>query len=176
MDQKNSFNFVPMDQKTVLKMISDLSNSKASPKDALPTYIIQQSSDIFSSKVLIDFEKAIRDGVFPDNMKLAHVSPIFKKDNHLDKSNYRSVSNLSAISKIFERSMFVQINGFMDTILSSYQCGFRKTMNTQNCLLFMIEKWKILGVNMICSVLIFYIILTKTLLLNNNNFILTSLY
>ena len=73
-------------------------------------------------------------------MKYADVSPIFKKGDRLDKSNYRPISILSSLSKIFEKLLFAQINRFMEPNLSMYQCGFRKNMNAQNCLLFLIEK------------------------------------
>ena len=46
------------------------------------------------------------------------------------------------MSKIFERLLFAQINEYMDSKLSIFQCGFRKNTSPQNCLLFIIEKWK----------------------------------
>ena len=93
-------------------------------------------------KDFIDFNHSIDTGCFPSNLKLADVTPIFKKGDRLDKSNYRPVSILSSLSKIFERLLFNQINDFFDPLLSKYQCGFRKGLSAQNCLLFMIEKIK----------------------------------
>ena len=81
-------------------------------------------------------------GSFPDKLKLADVSPIYKKGGRSEKSNYRPVSILPAISKLYERFMFVQINEFMDSKLSQFQCGFRKGYSTQYCLIRMLEKWK----------------------------------
>ena len=75
-------------------------------------------------------------------MKLADVSPIFKRDDKLCKENYRPVSILSPLSKTFERLISYQINTFMSEKLSIYLCGFRKGMSTQNCLLYLVEKWK----------------------------------
>jgi len=75
-------------------------------------------------------------------MKLADVSPIFKKDDKHSKDNYRPVSVLSSMSKIFERLMLSQINNYMYDKLSIYLCGFRKGMSSQNCLLFLVEKLK----------------------------------
>ena len=48
---------------------------------------------------------------FPDNMKLAAITPVFRKKDPLKKETYRTVSILSAISKIFERRMQKQIVG-----------------------------------------------------------------
>ena len=81
-------------------------------------------------------------GNFPDNMKLADITPVFRKKDPLKKENYRPVSILSAISKIFERLMQKQIVGYMENFLSPYLCGCRKNFNTQNALLALIENWK----------------------------------
>ena len=58
------------------------------------------------------------------------------------RDNYRPVSILPNISKIFERCIFCQLSKFMDQFLSKYQCGFRKGYSAQYCLLAMLEKWK----------------------------------
>ena len=56
--------------------------------------------------------------------------------------NYRPLSILSAISKIFERLMLKQIEGYMENFLSLYLCGYRKNFNGQQGLLALIETWK----------------------------------
>ena len=58
------------------------------------------------------------------------------------KDNYRPVSILSNISKIYETLMFKQISEYFELILSKFQCGFRKGYSAQHCLLAMLEKWK----------------------------------
>ena len=119
-----------------------MSSQKASPLDSVPPKIIKDHIDIISLKIEVDFNSAIKNGIFPHNMKLADVSPIFKKDDKHLKGNYRPVSVLSSMSKIFERLMLTQINNYMGDKLSIFLCGFRKGMSAQNCLLFLIEKWK----------------------------------
>ena len=56
--------------------------------------------------------------------------------------NYRRVSILSNISKIYERYLYDQIQVFFDSVLSKYQCGFRRGYNAQPCLITPVEKWK----------------------------------
>ena len=80
--------------------------------------------------------------MFPNKLKLADVCPVYKHGGRNDKSNYRPVSILPAISKIYERLLFYQLNYFFDLKLSQYQCGFRKGYSSQYCLLLMLEKWK----------------------------------
>ena len=119
-----------------------MNKSKCTPKNTIPVFVIKDNKDLFSRKLLIDFNHAIEQGIFPQNLKLAEVTPVFKTEERLDKSNYRPIGILSAISKIFERLLFSQINAYMDSKLSIYQCGFRKNMSAQHCLLLMIEMWK----------------------------------
>ena len=59
-----------------------------------------------------------------------------------DKQNYRPVSTLSNLSKVFEKLIYSQINTYMSDKFSKYLTGFRKNHNTQHALLNMIENWK----------------------------------
>ena len=110
--------------------------------DSILPNIIKENYDIFTYIIFIDFKFSVNFGTFPSNQKHADISPVFKKGDHLVKSNYRPVSILPALSKIFERLLFSQINAYMDPKLSMRQCGFRKNMSAQNCLLVMLEKWR----------------------------------
>ena len=60
----------------------------------------------------------IDNNCYPDDLKLAEVSPVFKMKDDLDKENYRPASVLSHVSKVFERIMYQQIEDFMKYKLS----------------------------------------------------------
>ena len=75
-------------------------------------------------------------------MNTAEVTPIFKKNDDLDKENYRSISVLPHVSKVFEKIMYIQIENFMEGELSKLLTDFRKNHSTQLCLVDMLEKWK----------------------------------
>ena len=139
---KTSFSFEKTTFNAVYNEIISLDLSKSSPKNSVPTKIIKDNCTIFASKLLIDFNNSIMTGVFPNNLKCADVTPTHKKGDRTDKTNYRPISLLSTLSKIFERLLFYQIHTFTESILSKYQCGFRKGYSSQYCLLFMIEKWR----------------------------------
>ena len=101
-----------------------------------------ENCDILSQRLQADFNVSINNSTFPDNMKFADVTPAHKKGDRTDKSNYRPVSVLPGLSKIFEKLLFTQINNFMDNKLSRHLCGFRKGLSPQYCLIAMIEKWR----------------------------------
>ena len=74
-------------------------------------------------------------GIFPSNLKLENITPIFKKDDPLDKSNYIPVSILSSLSKVYERIIYNQLSQHSKQFLNSILCGFPKAHNTQHLLL-----------------------------------------
>ena len=65
-----------------------------------------------------------------------------KKKSKSSKENYRSISILPNISKVYKKCLYDQISNFFEDVFSKYQCGFRKGYSARYCLLVMIEKWK----------------------------------
>ena len=84
----------------------------------------------------------LKTGNFPDNLKLADITPVFKMRNPLHKVNYRPASILSSILKVFEKLMQKQISGYINNYLSPYLCGCRKGFSSQQALMSLIENWK----------------------------------
>ena len=106
------------------------------------TKIIKENANIFTDFVHYSINSSINNGNFPSFLKLANVIPVFKKDCKNSKDNYRPISILKNISKVYERILFSQIGLFMNNFFSKFQCGFRKGYSTQQCLLALNEKWK----------------------------------
>ena len=120
----------------------NLDGSKSAPIESVPVRVLKDIADVLCPKLVIDFNKAISTGTFPQHMKLADVIPLFKKNIRQLKENYRPVSLLSALSKVFERLIHKQMHEYMLKKLSIFLCGFQKEMNAQNCLLFLVEQWR----------------------------------
>ena len=120
----------------------NLSSNKASSIEDIPIKIFKNSIHIYSEKRTNIFNECLINRKFPDTLKRADVTPIFKKGNDNEKENYRPVSMLSTFSKVFEKLLFEQINDHMQSKFSKHLTGFRKNHSTQNALLVMIEKWK----------------------------------
>ena len=138
----DTFCFKPILLYDVQTEIMLLDNSKACPKDTIPTNIIKDNCDIIACKLQSDFNKSINSASFPDNLKNADITPVHKKGDRTDKSNYRPVSILPPLSKINERLLYYQIDHYMDTKLSENLFGFRKGRSSQQCLTVMLEKWR----------------------------------
>jgi hypothetical protein len=86
--------------------------------------------------------KSIDQSVFPEKLKAAQVSPLFKKNNSLDKSNYRPISVLPTISKFYERAIFDQLMEFLNNHFNPLLSAFRSGFGCQTALLRIIEDWK----------------------------------
>ena len=124
------------------KELRELNSNKATTFGNIPTKILKQSSKSCSDSSKKLFNDALRDGYFPDKLKRADITPVFKKDDPTKAKNYRPVSVLPEVSKIFERIIQKQISFYIDQFPSPYMCGYRKDFSTQHALLSLIEKWK----------------------------------
>ena len=88
------------------------------------------------------FNDSIKDGHFPNKLKLADITPVFKKDDATCAKNYIPVSVLPVVSKIYERILHRQMIAHIDKHLSKYLCGYKNGYNTQHALISLIGKWK----------------------------------
>ena len=140
--KNKTFHFEEVNIEEVEKEILKLDKIKASQKTDIPTRTIKENIDIFADFSYTSRSSAIKSSGFLSSWKLADVTPVHKKGRKDMKENFRPVSILPTLSKIFEKCMFAQMSTFFDNIFSNQQCGFRKGYSTQHCLLVMLETWK----------------------------------
>ena len=141
-DSSKTFSFDLVSSDTIFKEIVSLDTKKATQSNDVPTKTVKANADWFSIFASNAFNESVVSCKFPSVLKLADVKPVHKKASRLEKTNYRPVSLLPNISKIFERCMHRQISEYFETVLSKLQCGFRKGYSTQDCLLAMVENCK----------------------------------
>ena len=80
--------------------------------------------------------------MFPTDMKLAEISPMFKKNDNLDKENYRSVNILTAMWKVLEYLISDQMISFFCNILNPVLSAYRKGYSCQHVILQVTEYWR----------------------------------
>ena len=141
-NRSSFFSFSPITYENVLEKVENLNVAKTSQQSDIPTKILKQNSKFFAKYFYQNINYCIENSVFPNDLKLADVTPIHKKKSKSKKDNYRPVSILPNISKVYEKLIYEQIRSYFENILSRYQCGFRKGYNAQHCLMVLIEKWK----------------------------------
>ena len=138
----SSFYFSHVDKNTVLKEIKKLNLNKAVQDSDIPVKILKENADFFADYIYLQFNEAVDSSKFADFFKSADISAAFKQGSRNKKENYRPISILPLISKIFEKIICRQLSNHFDNILSKFQCGFRKGYSPQHCLFLMIDKWK----------------------------------
>ena len=82
-------------------------------------------------------------GTFPDDWKCARVTPLFKQGEASDLNNYRPISVISVIAKVFERIVYDQLYNCLsnEDIISTHQSGFRSLHSTVTALLKATDNW-----------------------------------
>ena len=122
----------------VSKIISELKNGKSSD---IPIHIVKQSSHIISPLLSVLYNECMSDGIFPDDLKIGRISPIYKKDNEELLENYRPVSTLAVFGKIFEKIIYSRLYSFFQSQNTLYenQYGFRKNHSTSHALNFSVN-------------------------------------
>ena len=139
---EEKFSFSPTTSDEFRNHIETLDPKKATVQNDIPTKVLNITKEITSDYLSIIYNVSKQDQIFPDSLKLADVAPIHKKDERTNKENYRPVSLLPTVSKLFERDMYNQIINYIDKYLSPYLFGFRKGHSTEQCLNVMLERWK----------------------------------
>lgn len=117
----------------VEKVINNLQNGKASD---IPISVIKKSSPVIRSHLAYHFNTLMAQGHFPDKLKLAKITPIFKKGNAELLENYRPVSILPIFGKVFEKIIYTRLYSFLTSqgVLQEKQFGFREGHSTSQAL------------------------------------------
>ena len=134
------FSFQEITKSELNQEVLNLDSSKACQESDLPTKIIKANSDIFTEVIHEELNRGLEVGNCPCSLKLANVTPVHNKGNRSEKGNYRPVSILPNISKVFERCIYKQISQFFEGIISKYQCGLWKGHSAQHSLISLLEK------------------------------------
>ena len=119
----------PINNGEIEDIIAKLSNYKANDISPLLLKPLRQK---FSYVLAYLFKSCMLAGVFPNELKLAKVIPLYKSGNRNCTSNYRPTSILPTISKIFEKLLHKRIYNFLEhsNVIYDYQFGFRQSHST----------------------------------------------
>ena len=117
----------------VHRAILSLKNKFSVGADGVSSRTIKEMANLFSKISTPLFNKSLKQCVFPDKLKLAFIVPVFKSGDDTQMTNYRPISLLPCISKVFEKCVKMKIQNHLDHIinfLSDKQFGFVKNKST----------------------------------------------
>ena len=123
------------------KTISNIRESAAAWDELKPT-VVKSVRNCIASPLSHICNFSFVTGIFPDELKIANVVPIFKSGDEMVFSNYRPVSVLPVFSKVIERLMYTRLLKYIndDNLLYKYQFGFQKGKSTHMALIVLIDK------------------------------------
>lgn len=140
---QNSIFLRPSSSDEVAKIIGAFSSSKSSGPNSIPIKILKLLQDKISKPLSSLINRSFMTGVFPNVLKISKVIPVFKnKGSPLEVSNYRPISLLSNIEKIYEKIMYSRVMEFFNQSNQIYarQFGFRKGHSTSHILTNILER------------------------------------
>ena len=101
---------------------------------------LKEHFDVFGDGHQNLANNSLNNGVFPDKLKIRKVSSLLKSEDPFIKKDYRPITMLPAVSKVYERIIQDQTISFMKPVISIYLCGFHQGYSTQHALMRFAEK------------------------------------
>jgi hypothetical protein len=135
--QMNSFKFEKTNNKQVEKLLNDLSSTSGPGASGISSKVLKSAASVFTPIITNLFNDCIEQAVLPDEWKMAIVTPIYKnKGSNEDMNNYRGISVISPIAKIFEKILALQIITYLNNhkILLKRHHGFRSEHSCETAL------------------------------------------
>ncbi|CAB4036522.1 Hypothetical predicted protein, partial [Paramuricea clavata] len=139
----SSFNFQTVSESNVYRLRLSLNPRKSTGIDKIPAKIIRIAAPVITNSLTKIFNLAIISSTVPFEWKIARVTPIFKNGPRNLLNNYRPISILPVVSKLFEKVLYEQLHEYLVTqeLLSPRQFGFRKFHSTASALLDSTNEW-----------------------------------
>ena len=100
------FSLKPPSASAVCKLLNQLDAKKATELDRIPCKLLKLSSSIVGPFLAYTFKSCIDAEIFPNEWEIAKVAPLFKKGSKRELGNYRPISVLPLVSKIFEKNIY----------------------------------------------------------------------
>ena len=137
----HSIHLYEVSENELIKIIKNLKNSSHGP-DGIRTDIFKETYQLFLSPLLHLLNLSIKQGYFPNELKVARVTPIFKGGDPMEIKNYRPVSILNIFSKVYEKVMYSRLFDFLNknNVLYNLQFGFRNKYSTSAALIYLVDK------------------------------------
>ena len=130
---------------TVCKLLENVNVRKAAGLDGVSNKLLKFAAHIVAPSLTEIFTKSINTGIFPTEWKIARVTPIFKKGKKNDLNNYRPISVIPTVAKIFEKLVYDQLFSYFNDnkLLTSHQSGFRSFHSTLTALTEATNSWAV---------------------------------
>ena len=136
------FDFQNIDEETVRKTIQNLPSKNSCELDGISSKLIKIIEPAIIKPLTLLINQVLNTGIFPDELKIAKVIPLFKKYDPKLLKNYRPISLLPTISKVIEKIIFTQLSTYFNEnkLIFDNQYGFRPKHSTQYAALELVDR------------------------------------
>ena len=125
----------------LVKIIKSLMNKNSSGYDSLSNKMLKKEPYVFAKLLKPLINESLDSGIFPECLKVAKVIPIFKKGEVDNLNNYRPISLLPVLSKVFEKVLNDKLTKVIDEgFIDEYQFGFRRNHSTEDAVIKFVDK------------------------------------
>ena len=139
---KSNFEFRLGDSHYIKQIIKGIKTSQSNRHDGIPSELLKLISNDIADSITLIINQSLKSGIFPNQLKIAKVTPIYKKDDKKIITTYRSISVLPVVSKVFETVIYEQLSNYFlsNNLFSAQQYGFRKYSSIELAALELIER------------------------------------
>ena len=127
------------------RLLKTIDEKKSAGLDNIPNKLLKIAAEVVAPSLTKIFIQSIITGIFPEEWKEARVSPLYKNGAKNDPSNYRPISVIPTVSKIYEKIIYDQLYDYLNTynLLTHCQSGFRSFHSTLTALLEATNDWSV---------------------------------
>ena len=140
---KSSYTLKEVKPAIVLELLNAVKIYKGTGHDGISNRILKIPAPFIHKKLTDIFNLSIVSGIFPSEWKIAKVTPIFKSGERNEPNNYRPISVLPTIARLFERLIFKKfiLTSVTKKLIYSHQSGFRAQHSTTTAPLDLLNQW-----------------------------------
>ena len=140
-----SFNFQPTNSDRVSKILHEMAPKHSAGQDGIPPCLVKDVIEDIAPALSIAINLSIKVGIFPSELKIAKIVPLFKNKGKIwHFENWRPVALLPALSKVYEKELHLQITEYFtsNSLFCENQFGFRKGRSTEDATLIFHDRIK----------------------------------
>lgn len=126
----NASTYFDINIRDIQNVVSNMDEFKTNSPDGIPSIFYKRTIDSLATPLLIIFKKCLVEMKYPTKWKLSYITPIFKAGDISKVENYRPISILPAISKIFDKLIYEHIRSRVEHLISLKQHGFTRSTLT----------------------------------------------
>ena len=143
-DPKPYFSLSPATEDEVIGIVQSLDPNESSGPSEINAKCLQLTISSIVTPIVRIINLSLQNGTVPLCWKSANVTPVFKKGDKQDPTNYRPISVIPVLGKTLERVIYTRLMTFLseNNILTPFQSGFRPNHSTEDVLIRTVEDWR----------------------------------